>query len=116
MTDQPAAPTPGPWRAKQQRWNHWTIHDQGIKQIATCIAGTSRRQPDIDEVKANARLIAAAPAAAAERDRLKMVNEGLVKALETLRPMCGAPHDYTIADVWKAQRFADAALDEARKP
>ena len=52
----------------------------------------------------------------AERDRLLALNERLVKALKRLRPMCGAPHDYTIADVWQAQQEADDVLDEARKP
>ena len=90
MTAQPnAAPTPGPWRAKQQRWNHWTIHNQGIKQIATCIAGTSRYQPDIDEVKANVDLIAASWATAAERDRLKAWVDDLQSGMYVNCVYCG---------------------------
>jgi hypothetical protein len=52
---------------------------------------------------------------AAEHDQLVAMNEKLVTALKILRPMVGAPHDYTIADVWKAQRLADKVLDEAWK-
>lgn len=59
---------------------------------------------------------AAGTAAAAERDRLLVVNKKLVTALKILRPMCGAPDNYTIADVWKAQKLADDVLAEAHKP
>lgn len=51
--------------------------------------------------------LATTPAQALERARAK---DEVVKALRVLRPMAGAPHDYTIADVWKAQKQADDAL------
>ncbi len=170
MTDQPAAPTPGPWTLETVKTSCGICHKIGpfpwtdTEKNHACIYVDDRMAWKYGpELEANARLIAASWATAAERDRLKLeieqchakstcccgdymkhhsthsghnpvsmydsalfnieterdrlkvVNEGLVKALETLRPMCGAPHDYTIADVWKAQQFADAALDEARK-
>ena len=34
----------------------------------------------------------------------------LVEALERALPMVGAPHDYTIGDVWQAQEQARAVL------
>jgi hypothetical protein len=53
-----------------------------------------------DEALANALLIAAAP--------------DLLAALEAILPMTGAPHDYTIGDVWKAQDQARAAIAKTR--
>ncbi len=53
--------TPGPWRFKQQAWNHWTIHDSDVKTIASCISLTEPYMPSPNELIANVRLIAAAP-------------------------------------------------------
>ena len=49
-----------------------------------------------------------------ECDRLKSINADLLAALEAILPMTGAPHDYTIGDVWKAQEQARAAIAKAR--
>ena len=39
----------------------------------------------------------------------------LMEALEKIRPMAGAPHDFTIADVWNAQQKADTALGRYKR-
>ncbi len=58
--------------------------------------------PSMGRALANAR----ATQLEAERDRLRT-------ALETVLPMVGAPHDYTIGDVWAAQKQAQHVLNEA---
>ena len=66
--------TPGPWRIRQsyadQTYTH--VYSDTDDRIA-CTRS-----------EANARLIAAAPETAAERDRLKEINAELLAALETL--------------------------------
>ena len=70
--------TPGPWHIEQGK---------GPMRIATLggrIASIADFAPRNDQriAVANARLIAAAPETAAERDRLREVNRELVEALE----------------------------------
>ena len=128
MTDQPAAaPTPGPWE--------WDAGDIGQDYPASyCDVFVDGGNLIIAQVNdrfsreighANARLIAAAPDTAAERDRLKVKNEGLVKALESVEGQfdstahrygceCGGsnpPHDSCA----ETRRKVLAALAEARK-
>ena len=49
--------------------------------------------------KEHAHLIAAAPE--------------LLTALKLVRSMVGAPHDFTIADIWNAQKKADEVIAKA---
>ena len=106
MTDQPAAePTPGPWKACHdgecpcgQIWSipsdvpvatvvgdkkHLValVHDDWGDD-AELIYGSLGREAQ----RANARLIANAPATAAEHDRLLAVNEGLMALLQEALP------------------------------
>ena len=96
MTDQPAAPTPGPWE--------WSIHDHsmatlhGPDMMRDHVLAVGPCRACIERVKdgewkwgrcttpteTNAKLLAASWATAAERDRLVVVHEGLVKALERI--------------------------------
>ena len=41
--------------------------------------------------------------------------EELVAALKRVLPMVGAPHDYTIGDVWQAQEKASALLAKVKE-
>ena len=68
--------TPGPWQARAGigRWNVTTT--AAPRTFNICSINTDRLEQD-----ANARLIAAAPETAAERDRLKAINAELVTAL-----------------------------------
>ena len=56
-------------------------------------------------------LIARAPATAAERDRLKVVNEGLVKLIQVILDVAD---DTTVLDAWRKE--ARAVLAEVGKP
>ena len=48
------------------------------------------------------------------REAAEVIPE-LVGALEQILPVCGAPHDYTIGDVWNAQERAIAILAKAKE-
>ena len=94
MTDQPAAePTPGPWEWSVHDHSMATLHGPDMMRDHVLAVGPCRAC--IERVKdgewkwgrcttpteVNANLLAASWATAAERDRLKVVNEGLVTAL-----------------------------------
>ena len=119
MTDQPhAAPTPGPWHVSKAGYH--TIFNDDEVIVADCDS-LDPRHPPADQIEANARLIAAAPATAAERDRLLAVNEGLVGALAEARPVVFNaidPIDQSAKHETRRRILAvvDAALAEARKP
>ena len=72
--------TPGPWIAVANRGNNAVsdVVDRDGYTIAHC------RNVSVGCWEANARLIAAAPDTAAERDRLKEVNAELLSALKHL--------------------------------
>ena len=85
--------TPGPWHANWTRLNgkaigfHVADETHGsIRPICEFYDGTEVIPPE--EVEANARLIAAAPETAAERDRLKAINADLLAALEEMIVWC----------------------------
>ncbi len=107
MTDQPhAEPTPGPWFVE----NHKIWHEGGLACIAEVFAGIlgGSDSSDLSEAQeANARLIAAAPATAAERDRLVKALEDIVKGTHR----CKSAGELF---AW-AQNIARAVLDEAQK-
>lgn len=81
-----SAPTPGPWHATLGQTTPlgeiWHVDREGETMgfIATLWseAGAS---------EANARLVAAAPETAAERDRLREVNAEMLKALKYWAPL-----------------------------
>lgn len=87
--------TPGPWVVVYYKNGHPYQIDApngskgkgGITPIITRWGGISF--PSSDEGKANARLIAAAPETAAERDKLKEVNAELLAALRAMLSVCG---------------------------
>ncbi len=106
MTDQPAAaPTPGPWdvdgtgciRAKDYPYDF-------VKLCSPWREGSWENDP---EALANARLIAASWATAAERDRLLVALEDIVRGSHR----CKSPGEL----MTRAQNIARAALDEARQ-
>ncbi len=119
MTDQPAAqPTPGPYEYHNTSINghFWLISAAMPVQRKTAISGSRIRVAEIKhwgdkepgESKANAKLLAAAPATAAERDRLKVALKDIVRG----NRRCKSPGEVM---AW-AQDLARAVLDEARKP
>lgn len=75
--------TPGPWAVHKNKGEAvpYAIRDKGTFLIGEIYGSTIG---DPDEVLANARLIAAAPETAAERDHLKVINAMLLEALERL--------------------------------
>jgi hypothetical protein len=75
--------TPGPWVYREDDQTITAILEGEVarKYDAQAIIAEVRPQP---EAYANARLIAAAPETAAERDRLREVNAELLEALRNL--------------------------------
>ena len=75
--------TPGPWKAHFEEAYYVTGPDRGRVAMMLNLKGAhglgGRRTGE--ESAANARLIAAAPETAAERDRLKEINAELLDAL-----------------------------------
>jgi len=86
--------TPGPWT----QWADTNIiiglhsGSKRIENLRICEVATHSWQ---DQGRYNARLIAAAPETAAERDRLREVNAELLKALRTISSLC----DHEPADI-----------------
>ena len=120
MTDQPAAePTPDRWFVRECPHAYGDIEVVLGDDFTIYIPLKAIDWNDAKRwrMKNHAKLIAAAPATAAERDRLVKVNEGLVKALEALlreTELAGNANadDYGWPTVIPQAR---AALDEARK-
>lgn len=81
--------TPGPWTLKESGDGKWIqIYGNGAEPHQN-IAEVRRDdfisvEEDGDEPTYNAALIAAAPETAAERDRLKEINAGLLGALKEI--------------------------------
>ena len=76
------------------------------------IASCSVEAVEYEARQANARLIAAAPETAAERDRLKALCGELLGALKGLRCIIGENH-CTCADCRTSKRVALAAIRKA---
>ncbi len=117
----PDAHSPGPWSVKLPPATGWPASNGDCRINIVDTNGLSvgyvhpLRDPTISE--ANARLIAAAPATAAERDRLKVVNEGLAKVLEEMRADFCSRHCINLDGVhFEECEVARAALANARKP
>ena len=107
--------TPGPWEVEPfvqsingyPDWHSFTVrHDRTNVHIAT--VGDVDRYYEKDN-EANARLIAAAPETAAERDQLRDINADLLAALESLEKMTS---DLPLPSVHNVIR---AAIEKARK-
>ncbi len=99
MTEHTPQATPGPWRYEGDGWV--AVDDRGNQdQSGHCVPICTIRGAQAHQIDSNAHLIAAAP--------------DLLAALEAILPMTGAPHDYTIGDVWKAQEQARAAIAKAK--
>ena len=90
--------TPGPWLIDDYRGDSegrssddicaGSYEDHNHISIATIWNCGGRGFPSDDEFVANARLIAAAPETAAERDRLREVNADLLAAVDVLLNLC----------------------------
>jgi hypothetical protein len=106
--------TPGPWRIFNSTDIFPDDNDtEGLRQIADC--SVSEHIP-FTEQQANARLIAAAPETAAERDRLKVVNAELLAVLKRFRTkVYNAAIGNGMDDEWAtaACSVADAAIAKA---
>lgn len=83
--------TKGPWEVKEEEADKPYLRIRGCAlgrkyKIANVLYFTDQQdsRKEKDEVLANARLIAAAPETAAERDRLKETNAELLEALENM--------------------------------
>jgi hypothetical protein len=108
--------TPGPW-AVVQRFSVAQDFDGGIA-VADVV-----RLPSRAEAEANARLIAAAPETAAERDQLRALNADMLAALREYdaymsrfyRDTDGGPMSEPNRASWKAARAAIARA-EGRVP
>ncbi len=112
MTDQPhTEPTPGPWKYSDIDNGNFRIYAPDGRGAQSGPVAEAMHRFDPDERRANARLIAAAPDTAAERDRL----------IEALIEIEGSGSCYCPRDV-DGQRLgckcsicvARAALAEAR--
>jgi len=76
----PAKHTPGKWHASNLRI---FANINGLdRRVAECYRPAISGEYDGGECEANARLIAAAPETAAERDRMKEINNDLLEALK----------------------------------
>ncbi|KKK47217.1 hypothetical protein LCGC14_3157400, partial [marine sediment metagenome] len=95
--------TPGPWKIEPECAYGWDIYSgEYPKRLWVADAKSphnSKGFPPREEGLANAHLIAAAPE--------------LLTALKLVRSMVGAPHDFTIADIWNAQKKADEVIAKA---
>lgn len=118
MKPKTAQHTPGPWIANDHLKNgQWQIlgqeytlsNDFGdyVRPVIVSVMGGGRR-PFYSEAEANARLIAAAPETAAERDRLKEINAELLNALQL------AASRLHCADAWVLYKI-EAAIANAEQ-
>ena len=127
MTDQPAAPTPGPYEYHNTSINKhfWLISAAMPTQRKSAISGSRIRVAEIKhwgdkepgESEANAELLAASWATAAERDRLSKALNDIAKGIVPAKEMPSLEQEplQFQAQMWAwSQRRARAALDEAR--
>lgn len=113
MNNTKAKHTPGPWF-------YWSGQKEGELYGATI--GASGFRPakaigeNLEECEANARLIAAAPETAAERDRLKEINKDLLEALKEAEPALAVQASYRNNEQQRIQNALEtvrAALNKA---
>ena len=105
--------TPGPWARVPQTQGgdliareYFTgkqMNQRGLRLVCFMLA----RADSFEEDEANARLIAAAPETAAQRDRLRVINAELLAALEAALRIRPNRHDLWVP-------AARAALAKAR--
>jgi hypothetical protein len=91
--------TPAPWKFHSRHSPtptgglvSFVVTDARGKSIAACASNSSR---DPHEIAANARLIAAAPQTALERDGLSKANDELIATLKQIAAMLDQPVQYT---------------------
>jgi hypothetical protein len=105
--------TPGPWRFSSD--GHIVSASTGERVCtphSTLLGGKVSDQ--IKDLKRNARLIAAAPETAAERDRLREVNAELLAALKKLCADCNGDNLGTVkAPRWAVLCAAETAIAKA---
>jgi hypothetical protein len=90
--------TQGPWIAEYRNRSYFDIfapsaHAADSPRASKVAEICSNGNKSIDEMRANARLIAAAPETAAERDRLRTINSELVDILARLVSRMHAMND-----------------------
>lgn len=105
--------TEGPWELENETLLVWS-YGFGVPITKGVENTTWHRALSWEERRANARLIAAAPETAAERDRLKAQNAELLKALEKIAD----PKMYDCANWVKIdhiKEFARKAIAAARE-
>lgn len=109
--------TPGPWKVQPAPFAPGDIQVvlQDDFRIYIPLMATDWDDAKRQLMRANAKLIAAAPETAAERDTLKAINAELLEALEALLPIVGAPRTYTSGDVFEAQDKARAVIAKAKE-
>jgi hypothetical protein len=98
--------TPGPWGVESD--------GSTVTMAGQCvIVGPAPDGAGRDEEKANARLIAAAPETAAERDSLREINAELLAALTALynAAPCAKPANN---ELWEALKLTRAAIAKAK--
>lgn len=95
--------TPGPWTFAPDLSAVVVVQDHRVRAVADF------GKIDLPETEANARLIAAAPETATERDRLKNLNAELVTAIKGLLVEVDAYLDYARAG--DTDRGMDDAAD-----
>lgn len=103
--------TPGPWQvsAPEDEYDTWLVLCSAHYEVAHIARRyTNGERNEAIEVE-NARLIAAAPETAAERDRLKEINAELLAALEKIAEVCNG---YDLEAGW-ACKTARAAIAKA---
>lgn len=112
--DTPGAHTPGPWKIDQRDSNTSARIGSAVDlQASGLVARVYGNNPQ--HMEANARLIAAAPETAAERDRLKAVNADLLAALESACAVAAAwDYDATLpVPAMRMYEIARAAIAKA---
>ena len=86
-----------------------------VREMQKIVAGDSLAGRLRMEARASEEISVDDSSIAAMREAAEVIEE-LVKALDRILPMCGAPHDFTIGDVWQAQEQARTARARANQP
>jgi len=104
--------TPGPWEVHP---HYESVYASGKRICIIVPQGGSLKPFD----KENALLIAAAPETAAERDRLKEINSGLLNALENLCQQvardCSISSDTKYFELFQRHQEALQAIKKAKQ-
>ena len=106
--------TPGPWTVKDDKRTGVSVFstDSEYSVCHMSIAAEVNRGPAV--ARANARLIAAAPETAADRDRLAAENKVLREALQMIESFWADVEDNDPTSYAKVRNNARAALAKAK--